>query len=53
MRPAMASNVPRRTQRDVNADEWLGRVQSDPGSFLKNQFMIEEQESGLQQGAPP
>ena len=41
-----------RTQLDVNADEWLNRVQSDPGSFLKNQFMIEEQQSGQKQGAP-
>jgi len=43
--------VPPRTQRDVNADEWLNRVQNDPGSFLKNQFMIEDQASGLKQGA--
>jgi hypothetical protein len=42
-----------RTQRDVNADQWLTRVQSDPGSFLKNQFRIEDQESGLKQETPP
>jgi Ca-activated chloride channel family protein len=48
-----AGAAPVRTQRDVHADEWLGRVQSDPGSFLKNQFMIEDRESALQQGAPP
>jgi Ca-activated chloride channel family protein len=41
-----------RTQLDINADEWLNRVQSDPGSFLKNQFMIEEQQSVQKQGAP-
>jgi Ca-activated chloride channel family protein len=46
-------NAQQRTQRDVNADEWLGRVQSDPGSFLKNQFMIEDRKSGLKQGPPP
>jgi Ca-activated chloride channel family protein len=45
--------IPRRTQQDVNADEWFGRVQSDPGSFLKNQFMIEERNSGLKQSTPP
>lgn len=49
----VVTNAPRRTQRDVNADEWLNRVQSDPGSFLKNQFMIEDQASGLKQGAQP
>ena len=42
-----ANSAPQRTQQDVNADEWLGRVQSDPGSFLKNQFMIEDRKSGL------
>jgi Ca-activated chloride channel homolog len=41
-----------RTQLDVNADEWLNRVPSDPGSFLKNQFMIEDQKSGEKQGTP-
>ncbi|HEY5338378.1 MAG TPA: VWA domain-containing protein [Rhizomicrobium sp.] len=44
--------APPRTQRDVNADQWLTRVQSDPGSFLKNQFRIEDQQSGLKQGTP-
>jgi Ca-activated chloride channel family protein len=33
------------TQRDVNADKWLNHIQSDPASFLKNQFTIEEQEA--------
>jgi Ca-activated chloride channel homolog len=39
-------NANRRAQLDVNADEWLNRIQSDPGSFLKNQFMMEDRESG-------
>jgi Ca-activated chloride channel homolog len=52
--PLTASyNAQQRTPRDVNADEWFGRVQSDPGSFLKNQFMIEDRKSGLKQGSPP
>jgi hypothetical protein len=34
----------------VNADEWLNRVQNDPGSFLRNQFMIEDQASGTKKG---
>lgn len=42
-----------RTQRDVNADQWLTRVQTDPGSFLKNQFKIEDEEGSTKQGAPP
>jgi Ca-activated chloride channel family protein len=45
--------VPPRTQRDVDADQWLTRVQSDPGTFLKNQFRIEDEESGLKQETPP
>jgi Ca-activated chloride channel homolog len=52
-RYGMSSSEPPRTQRDINADQWLGRVQSDPGSFLKNQFMIEDRNSGLKQSAPP
>ncbi len=31
----------RRTARDVNADQWLDRIQNDPESFLKNKFYIE------------
>jgi Ca-activated chloride channel family protein len=34
-----------RTQLDINVDQWLNHIQSDPGSFLKNQFMIEEKKS--------
>jgi Ca-activated chloride channel family protein len=49
----MAAAAPPRTQRDINADQWLIRIPSDPGSFLKNQFAIEDQKSGSQQGAPP
>ena len=41
-----ARGVPVRVQRDINADQWLQRVQSDPGSFLKNQFRIEDAEHG-------
>jgi Ca-activated chloride channel family protein len=37
-----------RTQQDINADQWLDRIQNDPGSFLKNQFMIEDRKSGEQ-----
>ena len=37
-----------RTQQDINADQWLDRIQNDPGSFLKNQFMIEDRDSGQQ-----
>jgi Ca-activated chloride channel family protein len=37
-----ATTVRPRTQLDVNADQWLNHIQSDPGSFLKNQFTIEE-----------
>ncbi len=42
-----------RTQRDVDADQWLTRVQTDPGSFLRNQFKIEDEEAAAKQGASP
>jgi Ca-activated chloride channel family protein len=45
-RNGAGTGVPVRAQRDVNADQWLRQVQSDPGSFLKNQFMIEDAEHG-------
>jgi Ca-activated chloride channel family protein len=53
MRPQGGEQMPPRTQRDVNADQWLIRIPNDSGSFLKNQFAIEDQKSGLPQGAPP
>jgi Ca-activated chloride channel family protein len=53
MRPQGGERIPPRTQRDVNADQWLIRIPNDSSSFLKNQFAIEDQKSGLQQGAPP
>ncbi len=34
-----------RSQRDIDADQWLNRVQNDPGTFLKNQFIIEDRRS--------
>ncbi len=30
-----------RSQKDVDADQWLNRAVSDPGPFLKNQFNID------------
>jgi len=53
VRPQGGEQMQPRTQRDVNADQWLIRIPNDSGSFLKNQFAIEDQKSGLQQGAPP
>jgi Ca-activated chloride channel family protein len=41
------------SQKDIDADQWLNRVQNDPGSFLRNQFMIEDRLSGQQQEANP
>lgn len=39
----------RHAQLDVNADQWLNRIHSDPGSFLRNQFILEERESANRQ----
>ena len=51
--PNGATAVAIRRPQDVNADKRLSRVQSDPGSLLKNQFMIEDAESGVRSGANP
>jgi Ca-activated chloride channel family protein len=53
--PAQASpngrsaSAVRRKQLDANADQWLTRVPSDSGSFLRNQFRIEEGQSSEHQ----
>jgi Ca-activated chloride channel family protein len=39
-----------RTQKDIDADQWLNRVENDPHTFLKNQFLIETQHNGTTQG---
>lgn len=44
-RNAAAVDSTLRPQRDIDADEWLSRIQSDPSSFLKNQFAIEDREA--------
>jgi Ca-activated chloride channel family protein len=44
-----ATTVRPRTQLDINVDQWLNHIQSDPGSFLKNQFRIEEKKSAEEQ----
>jgi hypothetical protein len=51
--PNGAAAIAIRRPQDVNADKRLSRVQSDPGSLLKNQFMIEDAESGVRSGANP
>jgi Ca-activated chloride channel family protein len=50
-KPKDAAAMAARVQRDVDADQWLNRVQNDPGSFLKNQFMIEDSKYGSKSGA--
>ncbi len=39
-----------RTQKDINADQWLNRVKSNPNEFLKNKFYIESKRAGAQKG---
>jgi Ca-activated chloride channel homolog len=40
---ARAASAP--SQKDIDADQWLNRIQSRPENFLKNQFMIESTRS--------
>lgn len=39
-----------RTQKDINADQWLERMESNPEQFLKNKFYIESQRAGASRG---
>lgn len=39
-----------RTQKDINADQWLERMESNPEQFLKNKFYIESQRAGATKG---
>jgi Ca-activated chloride channel family protein len=42
-----------RTQRDIDADQWLNRIENDPTLFLKNKFYIESKRSGAKEGETP
>jgi Ca-activated chloride channel family protein len=42
-----------RMQKDMDADQWLNRVQNDPKSFLKNQFYIESHRNSTIEGPDP
>ncbi len=50
--PAGGQSKPR-TQKDINADQWLNRAKSNPEEFLKNKFYIESQRAGVKEGAKP
>ncbi len=45
--------TPPRTQIDINADQWLNRVDSNPEEFLRNKFYIESQLLGAEEGEKP
>lgn len=42
-----------KTQKDIDADQWLNRIQNNPETFLKNKFYIESKRQGAQQGDHP
>ena len=42
-----------RTQQDIDADQWLNRIESDPQMFLKNKFYIETRRQGAEKGDNP
>lgn len=44
---------PVKTQADIDADQWLNRANSDPKSFLKNQFYIESKRNQTKQESKP
>lgn len=41
------------SQQDVDADQWLSRIEGDTESFLKNKFYIESKRQNAQQGGDP
>jgi Ca-activated chloride channel family protein len=43
----------KRTQVDVDADQWLSRIQNNPKQFLKNQFYIESKRNGTKETSEP
>ena len=42
-----------RTQKDINADQWLNRIENDAELFLKNKFYIESQRYKAKEGENP
>jgi len=44
------SHQAQRTQKDINADQWLNRIENDPEAFLKNKFYIESKRQDAQEG---
>ncbi|MCB1782680.1 MAG: VWA domain-containing protein [Alphaproteobacteria bacterium] len=50
------SGMPRqakRTQQDIDADQWLDRIKDDPQAFLKNKFYIESKRQNAREGDQP
>jgi Ca-activated chloride channel family protein len=43
----------KRTEQDIDADQWLSRIQNNPKAFLKNQFSIESQRKGTKESIEP
>jgi Ca-activated chloride channel family protein len=42
-----------KTQKDIDADQWLNQMTDDQKSFLKNQFYMESQQNGSKEGTEP
>lgn len=42
-----------KTQKDIDADQWLNQMTNDHKSFLKNQFYMESQQNGSKEGTEP
>ncbi len=39
-----------RSQQEIDADQWLNRIESDPETFLRNKFYIESERQGAKKG---
>lgn len=42
-----------KSQLDLDADQWLNRLSSDSGKFLKNQFYLESKRQGVKETGDP
>ena len=47
---ANSADIRPRTQKDVEADQWLNRIDNDPQTFLRNQFYVESVKNGTAKG---
>ncbi|MCE2984005.1 MAG: VWA domain-containing protein [Parachlamydia sp.] len=54
--PEQPANQPeenKKSQEEIDADQWLNQIENDPKQFLKNKFFIESKKNGTKEGIDP